>query len=189
LGAGDGVLYSNTKFFEDTLGWRGVLIEPVPEQFGRLKKNRPLAGSFKIAICRGNTDSTMVDMVGTGPTAGMLRTMDPGFKQDWHAGDTNFYKVHGGPISTVLHLAGIERIDLFSIDVEGAEEEVVQTMDWTIPVHIIVIELDGRNKARDDRITAYLTEKGFTYFNRIGGNCYFENKAFPRIQARTASSD
>ena len=28
LGALDGIQYSNTKFFEDNLGWSGVLIEP-----------------------------------------------------------------------------------------------------------------------------------------------------------------
>ena len=37
----DGVLYSNTKFFEDTLNWTGILIEPHPDKFILLKKNRP----------------------------------------------------------------------------------------------------------------------------------------------------
>ncbi len=33
LGALDGVLYSNTKFFEDNLNWKGILIEPHPYKF------------------------------------------------------------------------------------------------------------------------------------------------------------
>ena len=33
LGALDGILYSNTKFFEDSLNWKGILIEPHPEKF------------------------------------------------------------------------------------------------------------------------------------------------------------
>ena len=41
LGALDGVLYSNTKFFQDTLNWSGVLIEPHPHKFKLLEKNRP----------------------------------------------------------------------------------------------------------------------------------------------------
>ena len=41
LGALDGVLYSNTKFFEDTLGWSGILIAPHPYKFQELTKNRP----------------------------------------------------------------------------------------------------------------------------------------------------
>ena len=41
LGAVDGVLYSNTKFFQDTLNWKGILIEPSANMFSLLKKNRP----------------------------------------------------------------------------------------------------------------------------------------------------
>ena len=41
LGALNGVLISNTKFFEDKLNWKGILIEPHPEEFERLKCNRP----------------------------------------------------------------------------------------------------------------------------------------------------
>lgn len=33
LGALDGVLYSNTKFFQDHLDWSGILIEPHPFKF------------------------------------------------------------------------------------------------------------------------------------------------------------
>ena len=41
LGALDGKLYSNTKFFEDSLNWNGNLIEPHPNKFELLKTNRP----------------------------------------------------------------------------------------------------------------------------------------------------
>ena len=41
LGALDGVLYSNTKYFEDSHDWSGILIEPHPLKFELLKKNRP----------------------------------------------------------------------------------------------------------------------------------------------------
>ena len=39
-GANDGVNQSNTWFFEKKLKWRGILIEPVPDLFKELKKNR-----------------------------------------------------------------------------------------------------------------------------------------------------
>ena len=38
MGAGDGILYSNTKFFTDN-GWSGLLIEPDVNEFNKLKKN------------------------------------------------------------------------------------------------------------------------------------------------------
>ena len=40
IGAHDGVLLSNTYFFEKHLGWKGICIEPIPEIFNQLKANR-----------------------------------------------------------------------------------------------------------------------------------------------------
>jgi hypothetical protein len=40
LGANDGITQSNTKHFELFKGWHGVLIEPSPTQFKKLKKFR-----------------------------------------------------------------------------------------------------------------------------------------------------
>ena len=40
IGGNDGNTYSNTKFFEDNLGFTGMLIEPHPEQFKNMKKKQ-----------------------------------------------------------------------------------------------------------------------------------------------------
>ena len=47
-GALDGIKYSNTKFFEDTLGWSGLLVEPHPINYEQLKINRP--NNFSLTI-------------------------------------------------------------------------------------------------------------------------------------------
>ena len=39
-GANDGVNQSTTWYFEKYLKWHGILIEPVPEVYNELKKNR-----------------------------------------------------------------------------------------------------------------------------------------------------
>jgi hypothetical protein len=39
IGAYNGIVYSNTKFFEE-LGWSGICIEPIEDVFKELKKNR-----------------------------------------------------------------------------------------------------------------------------------------------------
>ena len=40
IGANDGVFLSNTLFFEKTLKWDGLAIEPLPVTFKKLKANR-----------------------------------------------------------------------------------------------------------------------------------------------------
>lgn len=40
IGAYDGIESSNTLFFEETLGWTGICVEPLPHIFQKLVKNR-----------------------------------------------------------------------------------------------------------------------------------------------------
>ena len=40
-----------------------------------------------------------------------------------------------------LRLVGVDTLDLFSLDVEGGELEVLKTMDWTIRVGLLMIEV------------------------------------------------
>ena len=51
MGALDGVLFSNTKHFEDAKDWRGILIEPNSVEFEKLSGNRPNAISVNAAVC------------------------------------------------------------------------------------------------------------------------------------------
>ena len=69
LGALDGVLYSNTKFYEDSINWKGILIEPHPEKF-KLLQNVKLKNNLiyklnyisGLIICKysSNTQSTII---------------------------------------------------------------------------------------------------------------------------------
>mmetsp|Transcript_33749 Transcript_33749/g.52544 ORF Transcript_33749/g.52544 Transcript_33749/m.52544 type:complete len:182 (-) Transcript_33749:305-850(-) len=49
-GAVDGVTNSNTLFFERSLGWNGVCIEPSPESFKELQVLRPGCDTKNLAI-------------------------------------------------------------------------------------------------------------------------------------------
>lgn len=51
IGAYDGLTYSNTKFFEDTFKWNGILIEANPKNFENLKKNRLKTKNFHLGVC------------------------------------------------------------------------------------------------------------------------------------------
>ena len=39
IGADDGVRFSNCKFFEDNLNWKGIAIEARQDAYNNLKKN------------------------------------------------------------------------------------------------------------------------------------------------------
>ena len=73
---------------------------------------------------------------------------------------SEFVKVPCKPMGTILKDAAVQTIDMFFIDVEGGEPTVLETMDWTIPVRIIVIEM-GHSHAKDLFIRNYLAQHGF----------------------------
>ena len=73
LGALDGRTFSNTKFFEDTLGWGGLLIEPSPRNFARLNvsRRRPQNTLVNSAVCGQSGTIEWSDAGGSGRTQAM----------------------------------------------------------------------------------------------------------------------
>uniref|UniRef100_A0A6C0HAN4 Methyltransferase FkbM domain-containing protein n=1 Tax=viral metagenome TaxID=1070528 RepID=A0A6C0HAN4_9ZZZZ len=71
LGAVDGVIYSNTKFFEDKLKFSGTLIEPT-NQYANLIQNRPNCNCYNVAV---NYTNEKVKFLGNFATAGLVPWM------------------------------------------------------------------------------------------------------------------
>ena len=51
IGALDGTLMSNTRYFEESRNWKGLLIEPNAEEFEHMYTSRPNAVRVNAAIC------------------------------------------------------------------------------------------------------------------------------------------
>jgi FkbM family methyltransferase len=186
LGAIDGVMYSNTKTLEDYFNFTGVLIEPSPIAYERLKVNRSRSDTYNCAISSKETGT--VDFLGFGAVGGMLHTMADNHRKSWQRvgqlpPDEHKYKVKCEKISTILHKSNMKYIDVFSIDVEGGEEEVLETMDWNIPVYIIIIELVDRNdmeKEKNKRCKKILKDNGFKLLKHEGLDDYWINNNYFR---------
>lgn len=195
LGAFNGIDLSNTKFFEDNFNWNGVLIEPVKELYDQLIINRPNCDCYNYVISKTEGE---VDFLSNGACSGMTNTMTPKFKETWYGdiNETYIHKIKSIPINKLIDKNKYPKIDLFSIDVEGGEFEVLDTFDWDIDVHLILIEIsdfDDRgelffdeknirngyyNRDKDLKCNKLLIEKGFVLITRIMGNELWENKKF-----------
>jgi FkbM family methyltransferase len=159
MGALDGIAYSNTKFFEDTMGWSGVLIEPIPSSFAKLKVNRPGCNLFQYAVSSKQGRIAMYDNFAT---SSIKEHTSDDFYQAW-VKDKNIQliEVESRRLDSILHAAGVKHIDFWSLDVEGSEIEALNTMDWSIPVGLICIEKqEGDKKALCDEV---LTRNGFHF--------------------------
>jgi FkbM family methyltransferase len=176
LGAMNGVTYSNTLFLENNLGYKGLLIEPNNKQYTELKKNRSNNFNENYAV---DTLETTKTFIGTNACGGLVETMAKSHKETWHKNKSE-YLVKTIPINKLLKKHNISYIDFFSIDVEGGELRVLETMDWSIPVYLICIELDNQNIEKDDKCRKILNENNFKFLVRINNNDWYINEKYFR---------
>jgi FkbM family methyltransferase len=116
LGGNDGLQASNSFLLEQELGWRGILIEAIPELAAEAQRNRPDA----IVVCAAATSSTQCAIIG-------MEYADLTSKVRAGANDV---MVATTTISTVIdRVTPGDAPDLLSIDVEGHELEVIAGLD------------------------------------------------------------
>jgi len=187
LGGYDGITYSNTKGIEDTFGFKGVLIEPT-DAFVAMDINRLNTQNFRVAI----STEAEVQFIGSDAIAGTVKnvaqnaistgTLHSVSEKTSYLEAPEPYTVTGRTISSILQESKLKYIDLFFIDVEGSELDVIKTMDWSIPVYIICIEMhphESRHKEQVE-IRKTLTDKGFTYKKTIAEDEIWVNDSYYR---------
>lgn len=179
LGALDGVLYSNTKFFQDTLNWSGILIEPHPNKFNLLKNNRPNNFLFNnLVSCHEEPLSFRYFVDGHAAVSGVEQTLP---QQHF---DVYFDKYNGllaqnrimiKPIklSDIVKQTNLKHIDLLSLDVEGHEYEVLLSWDFSIPIDVILIETLGVEPEKDELCRNILLNNNYKFVTKYKHNEIF----------------
>lgn len=180
VGADDGVDKSNTLFFEKK-GWRGICVEPSPTRFKRLKKNRRcLCFNNAIHTESGRMDFLDIDGYGKG-LSGIVDSYDPRhldrIKQETSGNEKTVYvknvEVECRPLADIFRESGVKHVDYISIDVEGSELAVLQSISFDeVTFDVFVIE----NNYDDPNIKSFLKEKGYGFFRRFEIDDIFVSK-------------
>ena len=162
LGALDGLALSNTYAFEAVLNWTGILIEANPAACRRLYNNRPRAVNLCTAISNDSRMITFEDGVYSS-TFAAVDELSPKFKERFHKKQRQTYQVPSAPLGQLLRAVGVTYLDLVSLDVEGSEVKVLETMDWTIPVRVWCIEwhYDWNPVSMNSSIAEIMTRHGY----------------------------
>ena len=139
-GANDGFTQSNTYYLERFKGWRGILVEGIPELAARCRAQRPSAQLFECALVADGYPHSTVEMtfcglmsVTEGAFASTDRTVDDHLASGSHVQGLRPYslQVPARTLTAVLDEANPPPvIDLFSLDVEGFELEVLKGLDF-----------------------------------------------------------
>uniref|UniRef100_A0A6M3IVL0 Putative methyltransferase n=1 Tax=viral metagenome TaxID=1070528 RepID=A0A6M3IVL0_9ZZZZ len=172
-GAGDGVIDSNTKFFEDSLDWTGVCIEPSPVSFNQLTNRRPNTKNLMLGLSDHDGTITFTEAVNSSNFSGGAVKYHPRLKAFVSACGYNFkdITIETMRYDTLLVRLSIIKVNLLSIDVEGYEASVIAGMSGaTILPDVICIEYTCVGIQRAKRLLAELGYRfDFVSFN----NAYF----------------
>lgn len=136
-GANDGLAYSNTLFYERYLGWRGLLIEGIPQLAERCRENRPQCLVENCALVGFSYRETHVPMHYCNLMSlvkGAMKTEEAD-QEHLRKGckvqqiDSYDISVPARTLTSVLDQHKIRKIDFFSLDVEGYELQALQGLD------------------------------------------------------------
>lgn len=171
VGAYDGVGFSNT-YFLDALGWDGVLVEPLPDQAGACRRSRPHSRVVQAACGPGGGRirfKLVKGSVGIGTLSYMGDDAEHERRIAREGGTIEEIEV---PLLTLDEIVGdrIGKIDLLSIDVEGAELQVLESGNLTtLSPELILLEekTGGADRRVEDLLVAAGYRKDFVWTHNV----------------------
>lgn len=163
VGAFDPVQFSQTYVLEQA-GWRGVLVEPVPESAAKLRQHRR-APVYEVAVGAPEDEGRELPLI----VAGGLSTLMPTIKNlEARSDERRIVRIR--TLDSILAEAGIGRIDFVSIDVEGMELQVLR--GFSLHKHkprLVLIEDDAHELSKHRHMLA----QGYKLVRRTALNNWY----------------
>lgn len=182
VGAGDPVSHSVTAAFAER-GWRGVNVEPLPQEYERLCEARPL--DINLGVALGATPG--FGKLFEGPAEHRSSsTMLPALAEHYRSEGREFtpieVRVSTLAAVTAEHVPG--PVDFLKVDVEGFEREVLAGADWsTFRPRVVVVEATEPNTAvpSHEGWEPILLEVGYTCAMFDGLNRFYARSEEPKL--------
>jgi len=167
IGAHNGIDLSNTYFFEKQCGWKGMCIEPMPDVFAQLRKNRDcicIEGCIydkadHVRFLKINSSQPDLTML-----SGIVENFDARQLQNvaaWTSGGRGTFEEIEVPcykLQDVLVLHNMRHIDYLSLDTEGGELEILQSIDFDA---VTIDVIDVENNFHESKFEDFLNTKGY----------------------------
>jgi len=177
IGAHDGKSYSNSYPLLKR-GWKAYLVEPNPYNCQLIKKNCEGLDYVVIEAAITPEDVDFVNLYFDSVTPENYRASIKKPNQDEWARENlsnKYVRVNAYTLEKVSALYNIPKdIGLLSIDIEGLDSKVIQTMKKLQP-YVIIIEIDFSSLAQAKMKVGFLLDAGYINVFRIGCNEVYIN--------------
>ncbi len=175
-GGNDGHNFDPTYYLEKFLGWRGIIIEPLP--IGKLCiRNRKKSWIYQVALVPFGFKDKNVNFIDCNAMSFIEGTIEN--QVEWIKSGEDTQKIEARkinvPAKTIQKVIDEHKlknrtfadIDFFVIDVEGYELEVLKGLDFSInsPNWIMA---EAHTNERFNKIKSYLEQKKYSYVSEIG---------------------
>ena len=172
-GAYDGESESTTIHYELEHGWTGLLVEPLPTNFHRLlKKNRKV---WAAQTCLSTQQSP--ETVDFSLSASSKQTMSGISGAEKAENQSDSVKMQCLPLFSLLQALGNPTVDFLSLDIEGAEYQVLKNIPWDlVDIRAIAVETQFAGEVMEGTrqdIVELLLSVGYTHLDSIARDDIF----------------
>ena len=191
-GALNGIEFSTSLVFEKYLNWKTIHIEASPDSFRALKNNRPNSLNIHAALCNQTRTLHFLNNKGNLAVSGIYEYMilKKPFIEMWHAEWYKAYsegrtKVEDLPtvscvkLESLLKIISIHHIDIWVLDVEGAELDIIKSsINFNnIDINTIIIECENRLGDYDNGLIGYMSSQKY-HCIKEKRNCFCTKNSF-----------
>lgn len=176
MGANNGI-NSHSRALE-AKGWHGICIEGSPTNFALLQSNRPYCKNINAVAWSTYANLTFRQFPSTSHLHGHSGIYEARSEREWnrllkehHTSYTDL-KVRAVPLETLVP----SHVDVFILDVEGAEMNVLRSFPWSsVRVNFWIIE---SNKLNRRVLVQYMRKHSFdcSHFDNINTLCSYVGK-------------
>lgn len=174
VGANDGLTINNTLYFEKYYNWTGINVEPLDEPYNKLIINRVNCINLKLAI--DNVDGEAEFIYNTGYTemiSGLKKPYDTRHfnrltrELNQHGGTSTVKIIKTKTVKTILEENKIKHINYLSIDVEGGEKNVLESINFD-DVFIDVISFEDNFSDTTVNVIKFMKANNYILVGRFG---------------------
>ena len=154
IGANTGTDGSQTYLLERCFGWKGLLVEAQPRTFAKLEQSPRTSTKIWAAACSNGRMIRMLNVSVQGaasPDFGNIKAVIGRLERRF--GKMGTVEVPCREMQAMMQENGFATLDFASIDVQGAEDAVLKTVDPR-RFQVVLVELEGLDSRSQTRLVA-----------------------------------